>query len=63
MPNPNIEEETTKYRKCPILGSGEIGSAYPELRTPKKKTYMLSSNKGGLPYMSYFQFCELRPPL
>ena len=28
MPNPNIEEETTKRRKGPILGSGEIGSAY-----------------------------------
>ena len=28
MPNPNIEEKTTKRRKGPILGSGEISSAY-----------------------------------
>ena len=31
MPNPNIEEKTTKRRKCPILGSGEISSAYEDI--------------------------------
>ena len=28
MPNPNIEGKASKDRKCPILGGGEISSAY-----------------------------------
>ena len=28
MPNPNIEGKESKDRKCPILGGGEISSAY-----------------------------------
>ena len=36
MPNPNIEGKASKDRKCPILGGGEISSAYkPEALTRK----------------------------
>ena len=31
MPNPNIEGKESKDRKYPILGSGEISSAYEKL--------------------------------
>ena len=31
MPNPNIEGKTTKGIEWPILGSGEISSAYEKL--------------------------------
>ena len=39
MPNPNIEGKESKDRKCPILGGGEISSAYIELAKRRQSQY------------------------
>ena len=40
MPNPNIEGKASKDRKCPILGGGEISSAYNLFGIKLKELYL-----------------------
>ena len=48
MPNPNIEGKMSKGRKCPILGNGEISSAYLTHCLPSEELRILHLlNKNG----------------